>query len=480
MKLEETFSGKELPFEGDHTIRLQGIPKGAHITEARAKVAVAGSEVEIVPNDDDRSWGATKKTDTVETGEGTSAYVMVDFHTQRTATRLRGITFAPATVKGPTLQIDLGGVWASVKADGTLVAPGESAPYFPDGRIPTLTVQRFQLSTIAIARSGEQITLDGTRLTVIGRAPLSYQWLQTGGTTVELSGTTAVQPTFVAPGVASEGETLVFELTVTDSQGTATSGSFVVDVIPSHTVISLDVTSVVCTSFPSNVTLGLAGEDPFWVHPGELSNSVQVPDFCEFLNAYLEQAEATGGYLVLPLTIHSDTIAFLEVTFEIAYHLDRQLAEQALIFSPVNLRDPANALELQFPPGATIVPGQAGLTLTGGFEADRIVPGAVEEGAERVALEVTPGRTFAQALRLEVHHDVIAIDLHLAKPRTQAEIHVSLQTNAAGKPSGQVLATAEIQPEKLSAEGAQWTTVELSDTVKLSRQTTYWLVLSAL
>jgi hypothetical protein len=49
---------------------------------------------------------------------------------------------------------------------------------------------------------------------------LTYQWTQTAGTPiVTLSDDTAVQPTFTAPDVGPSGETLTFELTVTDDDG---------------------------------------------------------------------------------------------------------------------------------------------------------------------------------------------------------------------------------------------------------------------
>ncbi len=48
--------------------------------------------------------------------------------------------------------------------------------------------------------------------------PLTYQWIQTGGTTVTLSDAAVVSPTFTAPATA---ENLTFELTVTDALGLA-------------------------------------------------------------------------------------------------------------------------------------------------------------------------------------------------------------------------------------------------------------------
>jgi hypothetical protein len=47
----------------------------------------------------------------------------------------------------------------------------------------------------------------------------SYSWLQLSGAPVSLSGTSAANPTFTAPFVGTIGDTLIFELTVSDDKG---------------------------------------------------------------------------------------------------------------------------------------------------------------------------------------------------------------------------------------------------------------------
>ncbi|MFC1533602.1 CARDB domain-containing protein [Thermodesulfobacteriota bacterium] len=57
---------------------------------------------------------------------------------------------------------------------------------------------------------------------------LSYQWIQIGGSPVTLDDPTVIQPGFDSPYVNPEGETLTFQLTVTDSGGLqATDGCLV-------------------------------------------------------------------------------------------------------------------------------------------------------------------------------------------------------------------------------------------------------------
>ena len=73
---------------------------------------------------------------------------------------------------------------------------------------------------------GATVTLDGSAST--GRN-LIYAWTPASGTGWVLSDATAQSPTFTAPDVAAGGETLTFQLTVTDDVG-ATSTSAPVNV----------------------------------------------------------------------------------------------------------------------------------------------------------------------------------------------------------------------------------------------------------
>ncbi|HEU4445335.1 MAG TPA: hypothetical protein VFR94_11740 [Nitrososphaeraceae archaeon] len=69
---------------------------------------------------------------------------------------------------------------------------------------------------------GNIVTLDGTGSSDPNEdIPLTYEWTQTAGPSVELSDPSAAQPTFTAPEVAEGSEVLTFNLTATDSQGLA-------------------------------------------------------------------------------------------------------------------------------------------------------------------------------------------------------------------------------------------------------------------
>ena len=77
---------------------------------------------------------------------------------------------------------------------------------------------------------GVIVTLDGSNSSDPDDSIASYLWEQTGGTSVALSDTTAIQPTFTAPDVGPDGESLTFQLTVTDSGGLQSTDTCIVNV----------------------------------------------------------------------------------------------------------------------------------------------------------------------------------------------------------------------------------------------------------
>jgi hypothetical protein len=72
-----------------------------------------------------------------------------------------------------------------------------------------------------MVNEGEPVTLDARRTHDPDGDPLVYQWTQIGGSAVTLDLSDPVRPTFVAPWVPMGGETLTFQLEVTDGQAPA-------------------------------------------------------------------------------------------------------------------------------------------------------------------------------------------------------------------------------------------------------------------
>ena len=71
----------------------------------------------------------------------------------------------------------------------------------------------------------DTVTLDGSASIDPDDGIASIRWTQTKGTPVTLSDPAAKQPKFVAPEVGSEGESLVFQLTITDMGGLTSQDS---------------------------------------------------------------------------------------------------------------------------------------------------------------------------------------------------------------------------------------------------------------
>ncbi len=79
--------------------------------------------------------------------------------------------------------------------------------------------------------AGELVTLDGNNSYDLDGTITSYLWTQLSGTTVILSNNSTVQPIFVSPNFGPEGESLTFQLTVTDDGGLQSKDTCIVNII---------------------------------------------------------------------------------------------------------------------------------------------------------------------------------------------------------------------------------------------------------
>ena len=75
-----------------------------------------------------------------------------------------------------------------------------------------------------------QVVLNGSNSTDPDNNIESYFWTQTNGVSVDLSNAESMRPSFTSPDVGSDGTSLVFQLTVTDSQGLQSQDSCIVNV----------------------------------------------------------------------------------------------------------------------------------------------------------------------------------------------------------------------------------------------------------
>ncbi len=136
-----------------------------------------------------------------------------------------------------------------------------------------VNVSRGNLSPVANAGGtrnadeGALVTLDGSASNDPDGTIVSFQWAQTGGSVVTLSNASIVQPGFTAPDVGPGGQSLTFELTVTDDGGLQAIDTCIVNVSWVNATptadASADQTGANSVEEGSTVTLdGSASSDP--------------------------------------------------------------------------------------------------------------------------------------------------------------------------------------------------------------------------
>lgn len=396
MRLTETYSGENDRFEGEQTLWLRSLPQGAIITRAVLTLQPLGGpnfeeSLSFVAGGD--SLGATRT-------QGAN-FIEVDFHARRTLLRASG------TGSGLTLQVDMGGAYVGVAADGTFIANGAAAWTVDltstSNNLPALTVSRFRLA----------------------------------------------DPTGAGAG-------------------------------------TLNLNEVLFRSVPSNLQVGLGQMPPFWVRLGELVQQESSPDFSAELNFFLSESEAENGYYRIPLVIHSDSQARLDASLSIDYLIEQPVLPPHLTdvrlpydFSTLPGSE-AGQLSVLLPRDARPVKGLSGADIRGTFEGSRLALG--EAGAMPTTGEVTvsPQCSLAQPVVSDREIELLGIDLPLGKTAPGlAGLNISLVADADGKPSAEVLASAEVKVSKPLPDGRVWGNAQLAESFRLLPEVRHWLVLQS-
>jgi hypothetical protein len=154
------------------------------------------ANAEIMVND---SSGTTVKTGTTSSaGDFTATIIAGDYTIRASKPGYRSASASVSVQDGATTSADL--VLRAVQTD--------SPPTADAGADQTVG-------------EGDAVTLDASGSSDADGDTLSYEWTQTGGPSVQLSGATTAMPSFTAPDVRSK-TTLAFEVTVDDGTTTAT------------------------------------------------------------------------------------------------------------------------------------------------------------------------------------------------------------------------------------------------------------------
>jgi hypothetical protein len=254
---------------------------------------------------------------------------------------------------------------------------------------------------------------------------------------------------------------------------------------------TLQLTKVAIRSCPANVSVRLGQMPPFWTRTGELATDQgeMSPDFSAVLNAFLVDETAKDGFYAIPLVLHSDSIARLDATLTIDYVVEQpvlppHLAEVTIPYDFSTLPGIAKELlTVDLPRQVTRIVRTTGAVL-GTFESSRVTYGEIGELGEAEkdpSLTISPDYTLAQPIQMEEEKPVTGIDLPLANTVPgSAGLHLALQEDGGGKPSGEVLASAEVQVTLPVPGGSAWGSATLPSEFRFEKEMRYWLVLQSL
>lgn len=248
----------------------------------------------------------------------------------------------------------------------------------------------------------------------------------------------------------------------------------------------LNVTKVTIRSVPTNVSVRLGQMAPFWTRLGELATGEISPDFADVLNAFLVEAQIENGFYAIPFVVHSDTIARLDVTLDIDYVIEQRvlpshLPEVTLPYGFSTLPGMDETLtSVLLPREAIPVSGRTGAQVRGEFESTRVASGPIGEEPTTFPVLVSPKCALAQPLESGIEIAVTGIDLPLANTQPGlAGLHVAIQSDADGKPSGEILTNAEVRVEKSLPGQSAWGTATLPSEFRVLPGVRYWLALQS-
>lgn len=296
--------------------------------------------------------------------------------------------------------------------------------------------------------------------------------------------------TFMAPDKTPWVVTLPSEETEATPLPGLTVNRFRLSAVPQDPTNSedptLDVTKVTVRSVPTNVSVRLGQMAPFWTRLGELAIGETSPDFADVLNAFLVEAQIKNGFYAIPFVIHSDTIARLDVTLDIDYVIEQRVLPPHLseVTIPYNFSTVPGVDEtlttVSLPRGAIPVSGRSGAQVRGEFEPTRIASGPIGEEPTTFPILVFPECALAQPLEPDTEIAVTGIDLPLANTQPGlAGLHVAIRSDADGKPSGEILTSADVRVEKPLPDQSAWGSATLPSEFRVLPEVRYWLVLQS-
>ncbi len=248
----------------------------------------------------------------------------------------------------------------------------------------------------------------------------------------------------------------------------------------------LYVTKVTISSVPTNVSVRVGQLPPFWTHLGELSTLDTSPDFAMVLNAFLATAQPLNGFYAIPFTIHSDTLAQVDIALQIEYVIDQPVLPLYLpevtmtyAFNPLPDID-ASLTTVKLPTGAVPVAAATNAQIRGEFQPTRVALKSEGTSSITANVVVSADSSLAQPFQSTTEIALTGIDLPLSKALPDlAGLNIAIQADYDGKPSGQVLIRADIVVGKPLPDQSSWGSATLPSPFRVLAGQVYWLVLES-
>jgi hypothetical protein len=252
-----------------------------------------------------------------------------------------------------------------------------------------------------------------------------------------------------------------------------------------------DISTISIRNTPGNVSLALDELPAFWMHPGEMIGSQTTPDFSELLQSVLLEADSENGFYTIPLILHSETLARLDVDFDIEYQQQVDVLPPGLseVILPYDYNGAPLAesglLTLSIPANARVLPGKTEAQVIGDFIEERIVQGPIGEVGTKISVEISPQN--GQAHLITIGEDVTgsAFDFLLRPVDELVRLQLDLRQDLDGKPDSASLLTEPVNfsLDRKSAPGANWRNVKLPQGFRfeeLVQTRRLWLVIQSL
>jgi len=248
-----------------------------------------------------------------------------------------------------------------------------------------------------------------------------------------------------------------------------------------------DVSVLRVSSPPSGVTVAIEGGPVFFTHRGDLVEPVTTPDFSDVLQGMLPELDAENGCWVVPLVVHSDSIARLDVDLTIDLTLAASAAPDGVRTVQAAYRfDGApdaggGRLAVSVPPGMVAVEGATTGRVQGAFAATRVVHGALTAATATELVVVAAGQSLAQALVPAGTVVATSVDLLLTAVTATVTLAVDVVVDLDGKPGRASLLPhpADLTITRDDAGSPTWVSVALPREVEVAASGRVWLVVQA-